>query len=751
MNKTLRLSLTVLLVTHAAIAQQPSGQGKSPADFYKMGHSRHGEAFDSGPRQKPWVMEGIGKTHFPITTSNEEVQKWFDQGNTLLHSFWYYEAERAFRWALKLDPECASCYWGLARAVADEERAEKLIKEAAKRKGKVSERERMYIEAWEATVATPLPKEVGGNEASYEARDRKMKSLLEQIVMKYPDDLEAKSLLALQHMGGPNRYGTEMILQQIIAREPNHPGAHHYRIHNWDGRDGAYALDSCALYGRIAPQIGHAQHMPGHINSGVGMWNEAAISMDAATRVEREYMRRRLVLPYNTWNYAHNQNYLSYIQEQLGMAEAAIYGARQVMAAPLDPKQNNPDQYGAHWQGTTALMRALMKYERWKELVAPDTFNWQEVTRDRMWKAFVEARGYIGLGELEKAARAFAAHADLKKEIDKPENRGLEQTHTIQSLEMKGLIALAKGDALAGIAFLSDAAKREFEQRERQNDPPSYPVPVYNLLGRAYLDQKSPALAAAAFEKTLELVRNDGFALSGLVEAYGAAGEKEKAREAYARLLYVWSDADPGLKWMERARAAGLEAKPKDTSPGPQRNYKRTTLDSLGPSAWEPYDAPELGALDPDGRRVSLAAYRGKNVLLIFFLGEECPHCMLQLREVAKRYKELAGLNTEVLAVSSDTPQENAEALKKGDIQFKLLSDVNFENARRYKSYDDFEDMALHSTILIDSRGRVHWAQTGGDPFMGFDFLVKEIKRLNKMTGKTTADQPAAAAPTSQN
>lgn len=79
------------------------------------GHSSHGSAFDSGMRTRPWVMGGIGEAPFPITTKNPEVQKWFDQGNALLHSFWFEEAERSFRWCLKLDPDCAMAYWSLAR------------------------------------------------------------------------------------------------------------------------------------------------------------------------------------------------------------------------------------------------------------------------------------------------------------------------------------------------------------------------------------------------------------------------------------------------------------------------------------------------------------------------------------------------------------------------------------------------------------------------------------------------------------
>src|SRR5215471_3732094 len=92
------------------------------AEAYKQGHSHQGDAFDIGPRQKPWRMDGIGKVHFPITTAKPEVQEWFDQGVALLHSFWYYEAERSFRWCLKLEPGNAMAYWGLARS-SDGERA----------------------------------------------------------------------------------------------------------------------------------------------------------------------------------------------------------------------------------------------------------------------------------------------------------------------------------------------------------------------------------------------------------------------------------------------------------------------------------------------------------------------------------------------------------------------------------------------------------------------------------------------------
>src|SRR5689334_4671183 len=202
------------------------------------GHSKHGSAFDSGMRTKPWIMPGIGNAPMPITSKNPEVQKWFDQGNALLHSFWFEEAERSYRWCLKLDPECAMAYWGLARCgynwfaaagkVGDDptDRYRLFLKEAVKRKDKVTERERMYIEAWEHAFAPGVDKP-----------DDILRPALEKIVIKYPDDVEAKALLAFHSIRAGTPYATQLIINEVLAKNPLHPGAHHASIHNWDYAD----------------------------------------------------------------------------------------------------------------------------------------------------------------------------------------------------------------------------------------------------------------------------------------------------------------------------------------------------------------------------------------------------------------------------------------------------------------------------------------------------------------------------------
>jgi len=692
----------------------------------KLGHSHFGEAFDTGPREKPWVMEGIGVAHFPITTKNPEVQKWFDQGNALLHSFWDYEAERSFRWCLKLEPDNAMAYWGLARASTirggDEKRSQDMIREAVKRESGVTERERLYIDAMAADL---LPDPV--REKPDPSAGRK---ILETLCVKYPDDMEARALLALQTMGS-SRYGAELMIREILAKEPDHPGAHHYRIHNWDYHEPEQALASAKRYSELVPGIGHALHMPGHIYSIVGMWNEAAISMDAATRREKQYMQERMTFPFNNWNYSHNRNYLSYIQEQLGMADRAAFGARQLIDAPLDPQGNDTAMNSSHSYGIASLARGLVKFERWDELLKENNIPWRDLLKDKVDKQYYEARAWLGKGDIGKAEKSVEAHLALKGEVEKDKSL-LPSLYEIQTLELKARVLLARGYTLEGLETMTAAAEKEFDNQKMYADPPFYPESLYNALGEAYLATKSPLLAARAFEKALTLTRNDLFSLSGLVRAYAASGDKAKAEDAMARLMFVAADADQGLAIVSRAMATGVTASPRDSSPASQRNYMRTSLEKFGPNKWEPYAAPALDAKDSAGKRVTLEQFKGKNVILVFYLGAECAHCMKQLHDIGDKKEQWEKLDTVVLAVSSAAPTTNADKLKAyGNLPVEILSDDNHANAHRFHSYDDFEEMELHSTILIDKLGRVYWARNGGEPFGDMAFLAKQIERMN--------------------
>ncbi len=159
------------------------------------GHSMHGETFNEGPRQAAYLMEGMGNIQFDVSTSHGEAKKFFRQGVAQLHGFWYYEAERSFRQAAALDPNCAMCYWGMALAnVNNRKRAESFIEEAVKRRDGASDREKMYIDAAKKRFSEKADGKKPSKKEIAEAYSRD----LEDIVLKYPEDIEAKALLALQ-------------------------------------------------------------------------------------------------------------------------------------------------------------------------------------------------------------------------------------------------------------------------------------------------------------------------------------------------------------------------------------------------------------------------------------------------------------------------------------------------------------------------------------------------------------------------
>ncbi len=687
--------------------------GVSGSERAVPGLSRLGEPFDQGPRLKPWRMDGLAKVGFPITTSDPEAQEWFNQGVALLHVYFYNEAERAFRWVLNLDPDCAMAYWGLSMSTHGK-RARQFLDMALERKDKVRERERRWLEAWDARTVPHTAEELIQGVKTGPLREREFTRRLELLLLDYPNDTEFRVFYGHEcyrrarrgrHSDdnrAPDRLACETVLQQVLEANPDHLGAHHYRIHNWDGPDATVVTDSARHLGKIARDSGHALHMPGHIFSGLGMWHEAAIAQDTANRTELAYQRKHNMLPLASWNYRHNRDYLCYVQEQLGMAKEALRGARELSRAAFPSRE-------AH-----SLQRALIKFERWEDLLGDDTPPWNgENLWARIHKFYGRTLAQLSLGEMKKAREEFNVFRKLEDDVEKSGSIN-KMLYGFQSLELRARFALAQDKVHLGLRLLTEAAEEEAEFRERENDPPDDQHFLYNALGWEYLARHSPELAGRAFEKTLETIPNDGFALAGLVEAYLGMEEHNMAQEAYSRLLHVWSRADPGLKWLDRARAAaetaGLHSAPKDISPEKERVYNPGKLASVGPNEWRPNPAPRLEVLNSEKKRVTLDDYRGQTVVLVFAVGARCEPCLSGLAKLAEKSQALGERNAVVLVVTPDDPELLAKVKAERKFPFALLSDPQWENGKRFKCQVPIHGLQLvpthplHFRWLVNSR-----------------------------------------------
>ena len=161
----------------------------------------------------------------------------------------------------------------------------------------------------------------------------------------------------------------------------------------------------------------------------------------------------------------------------------------------------------------------------------------------------------------------------------------------------------------------------------------------------------------------------------------------------------------------------------------------RIDLKTLGPLVWSPF--PPSVRPNRHGRRpLEPGRHKGKNVLVIFFLGGKCAHCMQQLQVFGKEYEALKKLNVETVAISTDDP-DAAKALKnnKDGIKFPMpiLADPKLELFKRYRAYDDFENQPLHGTFLIDAEGNVRFQRISADPFLDVEFIKAEAERVNRI------------------
>lgn len=677
------------------------------------GHSLHGETFDDGPRHAAYLMPGMGKVNFQVTTSKAEAQAFISQGVAQLHSFFYFEAERSFRQASKIDPECAMAYWGMAQAnVNNAKRARGFLKEARKREGKISRREKLYIDAFEASIKD------GENEKN---RKQNHVNALELIVQEFPNDIDARAWLGLAIWNNgsiTSRQAIDIVHDTVLATEPVHPGAHHYRIHLWDGVKPARAERSAALYGKTAPGIAHAWHMPGHTYTGLQRYADASYQQEASARVDHAYMFRDRVMPFEIHNYAHNNQWLATSLSHVGRAKDAITVARNLVEQPRDPNKNGKNDGGSSQRsGRARWSEVLTRYELWDDLIAVTTseaLDWSDIPAEKKEKAYTLGLAYAARGDAAKLDEQVNILRNLK-------NAGAESPLA----ELEGYQLLAKGDIGPAFEKFAKATGMRVES-----------------LARAHLAARNYGFAASIARQAVEKQPNQVPPLAAQVEILQAVGKAKDAQEAYKQLAPLARHADPDTPVFKRLapilaswKSEGWVA-PSADSPTDELTANRVELSTLGPLSWSPFAAESIERPDTEGKSWNLNAHRGRNVVVLFFLGGKCAHCMQQLELFGKEIENLRKLGTDLVAVSTDDPAAS-KALKenKDGIKFPMpiLADPGLETFKRYRAYDDFEGTPLHGTFLIDASGNVRFQRISAEPFLDAEFIKSEAARVNRL------------------
>jgi tetratricopeptide (TPR) repeat protein len=539
----------------------------------------------------PVKMTGIGNSHIQIKAT-PEAQAWFDQGLSLMHDFWDYEAAKAFQQGIRVDPKCAMCWWGLARAegfrgTETKLYAKRALAEAAKLENEASDSDKLYIEAArlerDAKEETP-PEAVG---------------LYRKLVSDNPHDLEARIFLAnavgdgYDDAGEPKSGSKEgiLILQGVLQDAPNDSAANHYWIHAIEpGNHPEQALNAAEKLASLAPTSGHMVHMPGHIYFRVGDYANAEHWFAQSTDTDERYMREQHVSPDDDWNYIHNLMYAianlmeegklrqanalsDHAREGRGKLSASLYvwSARDQMARlnnrlPVALRLGDWDAVatmaaqaktdGANSANLRALAAELGDYAKGMKALAAGDVDTAQAASDSM---------DAGLWRMQqRVADEKATKKDEGKKDSKDDQPATElvmpdalpdpilKSLSVQSLELRAGILVAERK-LDLAKKLYESAHAE-EKRLGYHEPPMYIRPVGETEAVALLNAKDYAGARSAYESALAERPNSGFALYGLARVKELQGDAAGAREAYKVFLKAWPNADAELAELAHAR-----------------------------------------------------------------------------------------------------------------------------------------------------------------------------------------------------
>ena len=718
------------------------------------GHSFHGEVFNEGPRQAAYLMEGVGNIKFDITAANEEAKSFFRQGVAQLHGFWYFESERSFRQCAVLDPDCAMAYWGMAmsnRSNAD--RAKGFIKEAIERKKKASSREQKYIDAFSDYINAKTD-----TSEEKEKRAEKYLSSLDGILIDNPDDIECKAFIceffwSARRDGLSIQYSVvDAMIQDILDQEPLHP-AHHYRIHLWDTKKAEKALESAARCGMAAPSIAHMWHMPGHIYSRLKRYHDAVYQQEASARVDHAHMMKDMILPDQIHNFAHNNEWCIRNMVHIGRVNDAIDLSCNMIEMPLHPKYNKISKFGSYKYGRQRLLDVLRTYQLHEQIVAfadtPYLQKTDDETEDLKTDRYV-ASAYAMVGKTDTAKEIRdRIQADLAK-VKAEQKKAGDEAEAKAKEDKKDEKAIKKARSEAEKKLGSRI--RDFEKAIQEIDGRlavkegkfEEALELFKKSGSVPVEEQVVWMLESgkkdeAVKKITDHVRtnkNEVRPMAAKVEILHAAGKVDDAKKAFEDLRKLSSTIDLDVPAFARLSSIAKEFGMTENWTQQQELAAdlgaRPPLDALGPFRWRPVTAANWALNDAEGKVRSLADYKGKPVVVIFYLGAGCLHCAEQLQKFAPKASEFQEAGYELIAISSDKQEVLHMAYKDLDnkFEFPLVADSRLDVFKAYRCYDDFEKQALHGTFLIDADGKIRWQDISYEPFMDPDFVLGEAKRL---------------------
>ena len=494
-----------------------------------------------------------------------DLRETFNLGLSLIHSFEYAEAEKAFVSILDEDPECLMAYWGTAMSILNHplslkqnpeslKRGEALLK-VARTLTPNNDREKDYIDAVSIYFK-------GWQTLDTQTRKLKYESKMEELYNKYTGDVETAVFYSLAILAtadlNDKTYSKQKksgeILEKLFETNPNHPGIAHYIIHNYDSPELAHlALNTARKYSVIAPASAHAQHMPSHIFTRLGLWDESIKSnIDSANSA---VCYAESVNPNANWvSEIHALDYLVYAYLQLGdNTKAQLERDKMKMIKEVFPS----DHFAAAYALIAVPSRLAVENKNWElatKLELPKTnLDWDKATWPKAILHFSRALGFTNTGDSSSAQKELEILVSLRDRLNDAENSYESGQVTIQIEAIKGWIEYSKGNSDKAIEYMKLASNLE-NKTSKAAVTPGEIIPADELLADLYLVLNRPEEALKAYELNL---KGHPFRFNGI---YGAAKAAQQLNDTKLA-IYYFEKLIKLSKDVNSSRAELLEAK----------------------------------------------------------------------------------------------------------------------------------------------------------------------------------------------
>ncbi len=531
----------LLLVPVTAFAQHSHAPAKAPAPVA--------------------LATGLGDINHPVSTSNAEAQKFFNQGLAYLYAFNHEEAVRSFQQAAKLDPQLAMAYWGMSLGLGSNYnvqadgpalvQAYSNLQKAIELAPKASDHERAYIDALSKRYSSDINADQSRLAVDY-------KTAMGEVAKRYPDDLDAATLYAESMMNlrpwklwspdgkpAPETLEIVAVLEGVLRRNPNHTGANHYYIHAVEASNNAErALPSAARLGKVAPKAGHLVHMPSHIYVRTGDYKEAAqVNVDAIA-ADREYIAKTGSQGlYTMMYYNHNIHFLAAASAMKGRYADSIKAARELEANVKPHVKAMPmlEMFVPY------SIVSLVRFSRWDD-VAKEPKPAPELKITTGFWHFARGSAYAATNQISQADAELAALQALIKTIpaDAPMgNSGALNVLKVADAALAGKIAYARGDKEAAFNLLTKAVAAE--DATSYNEPSDWDLPVREFFGGALLASGEYARAESVFRAEMAKHPRNGRALFGLAESLRKQNKTSSAQMVQTEFETAWQYADTKL------------------------------------------------------------------------------------------------------------------------------------------------------------------------------------------------------------